>query len=509
MTDDEVPPLPGQPLMASIARHTGGEPLRLASVVFWNVAEAGGLDRLRALARKPQGAADAPPIGRFTCDVGVIAVGERRVFRLRLGKAPLVGASAREATLPAELIARFPREFFADQVAAIRPLAVVVEGEALYIRAFGRGAFDLVVRTLGADRSEIAAGPETIADAVRALVTWPAPEDAIATIVVGPRGTLDPAVQAALADRDYAEVFVRACEQQNADVRRPLILAAHAGPKLLANLVDRAMRAGAPAPRTIVFTATFCAILILGGAAATVLLGTGLVTGAPDARVAALAAFNKFGLIAAVSIFGFASIVAGIALVLRGWRFIDARASERRLFTDGDRTSGEQGAGFGARHDALLALAALRGPALGAAEWRDIATTATADPVFADRLAAGLLAVPAANRNIFLNAAPPGLKAFLIRTLIARKGPAQSPAAYAAVAIWLLCLAIGIVGAVLEPPQAAISTTDWLLMLAGATALPAILLAVAQASHWFRSRKLMRLLSLSPPELGPARVRQD
>jgi hypothetical protein len=490
MTNDEVPP--GQPLMASVARYAGGEPLRLASVVFWNVTES-GLGHLRSLARSG-GEAGEPPTGRFTCDVGVIAVGERRVFRLRLGTAPMVGATAAEATLPAELLARFPLEFFADQIAAIRPLAVAVDGERLYIRALGRGTFDLGVRTLGWYRGELAASAETIADAVRTLATWPAPEDAVAAIVTAPRGELDPTLQTALADRDYAQAFVETCAQQGPDVRRPLILAAHADPKLLHSLVERALRAGAPALRTIVFTAAFCALLILGGAAATVFLGTGLVNGAPQAhgRLALFAAFNKFGLIAAISIFGFASIVAGIALVVRAWRFIDARGAERRMLADGDAMSGDPIAD--ARRDGLLALAALRGPGLAPSAWREVEAAAASDPVFVERLRAGLLAAPAANREVFLKAAPAGLRQRLVHALVARKGRALAPAARAFVAAWLACLAAGVIGAVLEPPSAALSATDWLLLAAGAAALPAIMLAVAQATHWFRSRRLMRLL---------------
>ena len=143
MTDDEVPARPGQPLMAAIARYSGAEPLRLASVAFWNVAESGPLAALR---RRPAGAPGEAQTGRYACDVGVIAVGEQRVFRLRLGKAPMVGDSASEATLPAELLERFPLSFFADQITAIRPLGVAVDGDRLHIRALGRGLLDLAVR---------------------------------------------------------------------------------------------------------------------------------------------------------------------------------------------------------------------------------------------------------------------------------------------------------------------------------------------------------------------------
>ncbi len=490
MAEDEVSAPPGQRLMPSVVRYAGSEPLRLASVVFWNITETGMRLRLAAWARRPAGATDEAPTGRYTCDVGVLAVGNRRVFRLRLGKAPMVGATPSAATLPAELLAHFPVEFFADQIAAIRPLSVAVDGDRLYIRALGRGQFDVAVRTLGGDQGDLAVGAEAIADAVRTLPTWPTPEDAIATIVTAPRGELDPTLERALADRDYAAAFVDTCEGQAPDVRRALILAAHAGPRLLQTLIDRGMRADAPPLRTMVFTAAFCALLVVGGAAATVLLGAGLLPGSPDAhgRIATLAAFNKFGLIAAVSIFGFASIAAGIALVVRGWRYIDARGTERRMLAQGDGPSR-----VGDRGDALLALAALRGPGLSPSEWRDIEATATSDAAFADRLCAGLLAVPAANRDIFLGAAPSGLKQFLVRSLIARKSLAHSPAALAFVAAWLACLAAGVVGAVVEAPQASMSTTDWLLLLAGAGALPAILLVVAQATRWFRGRRLLRL----------------
>jgi len=501
MADDETSALPGQPLMAAVARHSGGEPLRLASVVFWNIEEAGLRFRLTALARRParttgnagdnatvSATADAQ-VGRFTCDVGVIAVGERRVFRLRLGKAPMVGASAAEATLPADLLANFPRDFFADQIATIRPLSVAVHGDRLYIRALGRGQFDLAMRTLGWYSGDLAVGAETIAAAVRTLTTWPAPEDAIAAIVTAPDdGALDPA----LADRDYAEAFVGACERQPPEVRRALILAAHAGSRPLQNLVDRSIRAGALAPRTIFATAAFCAVLILGGGAAIIFLGSGLVTATPEAhgRLSILASFNKFGLIAAVSIFGFASIIAGIALVARGWRYIDARGAERRMFTHGGRL----GDALGGRRDGLLGLAVLRGPALAPPEWHDVEATATADPAFADRLGAAILAMPAADGDVFLAAAPAGLRTFLIRALLAPKNLAHGPAAQIAVAAWLVCLVAGVIGAVTEPPQAAMSTTDWLLLLVGAGALPAIMLAVTQARRWLLRRRLMRLL---------------
>jgi hypothetical protein len=496
MADDETSALPGQPLMAAVARYAGGEPLRLASVVFWNITQAGLRSRLSALVRRPARTADNAtgdaPVGRFTCDVGVIAVGERRVFRLRLGNAPMIGASAGEATLPAALLAAFPREFFADQIATIRPLSVAVHGDRLYIRALGRGQFDLAMRTVGWYGGNLAVGAETIAAAVRTLAAWPAPEDAIAAIVTAPDAAPDPSLAGALADRDYAEAFVGACERQPPDVRRALILAAHAGPKSLQSLVDRSIRAGALAPRTIFATAAFCALLILGGGAATVFLGSGLVTAAPDAhgRLSILASFNKFGLIAAVSIFGFASIIAGIALVMRGWRYIDARGAERRLFTHGDRL----GDALGGRRDGLLALAALRGPTLAPPEWREVEATATADPAFADRLCAAVLAMPAAEGDAFLAAAPAALKAFLIRALLARKSVAHAPAAQIAVTAWIACLVAGVIGAVTEPPQAAMSTTDWLLLLAGAGALPAILLAVAQARRWLLRRRLMRRL---------------
>ncbi|HEY1540854.1 MAG TPA: hypothetical protein VGG01_00455 [Xanthobacteraceae bacterium] len=498
MTDDEVPARHGQPLMSAVARYAGAEPLRLASVVFWNVAEVGGLAALRRPAQSAPGATGQAPTGRFTCDVGVIAVGERRVFRLRLGKAPMVGASAREATLPAELLARFPRDFFADEIAAIRPLAVAVDGDQLFIRALGRRGPHLVVRTLEGQHDELAVGAEAIAAAVRTLADWPAPEDAIATIVTAPRGEVDPALARAFADRDYAEAFVGISQGQAPDVRRALALAAHAGPRLLRDLIDRSMRAGAPGLRIIIFTVAFCALLVGGGVAATVLLGASLFAGSPDlhGRIAALAAFSKFGLIAAVSIFGFASVIAGVALMVRAWRYIEARGAERRMLESGRVGAGPSagpGTDLGPRHEALLALAALRGPRLAPAEWRDIEAAATSDAAFTDRLGASLLAMPAADREAFLAAAPAGVRRFLVRALLARKTAARSPAAQIFVGAWLLCLVVGAVGAGVEPPRASLSATDWLLLLAGATALPAIMLAVMQATQWVRARRLLRL----------------
>jgi hypothetical protein len=325
---------------------------------------------------------------------------------------------------------------------------------------------------------------------VRTLAAWPAPEDAIATIVTAPRGEVNPALERAFADRDYAEAFVGISQGQAPDVRRALALAAHAGPRLLRDLIDRSMRAGAPGLRTIIFTVAFCALLVGGGVAATVLLGASLFAGSPDlhGRFAALAAFNKFGLIAAVSIFGFASIIAGVALMVRAWRYIEARGAERRLLE-----SGEVGSDLASRHDALLALVGLRGPRLAPAEWRDIEAAATSDAAFADRLGVSLLAMPAADREAFLAAAPAGVRQFLIRTLLARKTAARAPAAQIFVGAWLLCLIVGAVGAGVEPPQASLTATDWLLLLAGATALPAIMLAVMQATQWFRARRLLRL----------------
>jgi hypothetical protein len=194
-----------------------------------------------------------------------------------------------------------------------------------------------------------------------------------------------------------------------------------------------------------------------------------------------------------MSVFGFASIAAGVALVVRGWRYVDARSTERRMLAQGGGQGGEFGSRLGGQRDGLLALAALRGPGLTPSEWRDIEAAATSDPAFADRLCAGLLAVPAANRAVFLGAAPAGLKQFLVGSLRARKSPARSPAAFAFVAAWLACLAAGVVGGAVEAPQASLSTTDWLLLLAGAGALPAIMLAVAQATHRVRGRRLARL----------------
>lgn len=495
MADDPPSALPGQPLMVAVERASGGETLRLASVVFWNVQETGLRGRLSAMAQ-PVGSDPAPPPSRYTCDVGVIAVGERRVFRLHLGKAPMAGATANEATLPAELLARFPLAFFADEVAAIRPLSVVVEGDRLYIRALGRGVFDLAVRT-PASRSDIALGAEAIADAVRTLLTWPTPEDAIATIVTGESGALDPTVARALADRDYADAFVDTCAQQAPDVRRALALAAHAGPRVLQNLIDRVVRAGAPNLRTIVVTAGFCALLVIGGAAAIVVLGSGLVSETQEARagLAAITSSGKFALITFMSIFGFASIIAGIALIVRGWRYIERRDVYRRMLTQGAGPGGTLGGGsLGGDRDALLALAALRGPAMTASQWHDVEAAATSDTAFADRLCAGLLAVPAANRDIFLKGAPSSLRQFLVRALTARQGFALSLPAQALVAAWIACLAVGIGGAVIEASQAAMSATDWLLLLAGATALPALMLATAQITHWVRSRRLLRLL---------------
>src|SRR5262249_13655992 len=145
---------------------------------------------------------------------------------------------------------------------------------------------------------------------------------------------------------------------------------------------------------------------------------------------------------------------------------------EQRMLADGSGADTDRG------HDGLLALAALRGPALSPTEWRDIEATATSDASFADRLGAGLFAVPAANRDIFLKAAPASLRQFLVRVMPARKSFALSPAAQAIVAAWLAALIAGVAGAVIEPADPAMSTTDWLLLLAGAAALPALMLAV-------------------------------
>jgi hypothetical protein len=266
---------------------------------------------------------------------------------------------------------------------------------------------------------------------------------------------------------------------------------------VLQNLIDRMVRAGAPTTRTIVVTAGFCALLIIGGAAAVVVLGSSLVSDTQEARtgLAAITSSGKFALIVFMSIFGFASVVAGIALVVRGWRYIDRRDHYRRLLTQGsDPRADADSSPFGDGRDALLALAALRGPAMTASQWHDVEAAATADPAFADRLCAGLLAVPAANRDIFLKGAPSSLRQFLVRVLTARKGFALSLPAQALVAAWIACLLVGIAGAVTEASQAAMTKTDWLLLLAGATALPALMLATAQVTHWVRSHRLQRLL---------------
>ncbi len=488
MNSPDQPDQPDHPLMASIARYVGGEPVTLASVVYWNVVEAEGFAKLKALvARFGRGGADASAgapddaqTGRYTCDVGVIAVGNAHVFRLRLGKAPMVGAPASRARLPAELLAAFPAEFYADEIAAIRPLSVTVDRDWLHIRALGRGSADFLVRTT--QWRDLALGAETIAAAVRALAPWPAPEDAIAAIVTADR--LDPQVARALADRDYAATFTQVCARQPADVRRALILAARAGAPVLKSLIDRGMRGGGPGLRTIIVTVAFCALLVFGGAAATVMLGTQLLAGARSVHGALvpLSGADKLGMIAFMSVFGFASICAGLTLAARGWRYVDARRTELGLFA--------AGGGLGGRRDALLALVALKGTRLSPPDWRDVEAATTTDSAFADRLRASLLAIPAASREAFLAAAPPGLRRRLVQSLVARKGPAQSLAARGVVVAWLVCLAAGAFGAATEAPQASLTPTDWMLLAASAGALPAIGLLALQIAHTIRSRRL-------------------
>ena len=493
-------------------RYTGGEPIQIAGVVYWNVLETeekrGGLaeratsgmrakDLALGIALGPVGVlasvmSDKNEPAKCTCALGILAVGNRRVFLLKLGRVKMIGQSASCARLPSELVDYIPRECEAAGVIAFRPLTVATNGDELRLHVLGKppaafhsafrdGGSCLVVHAPGRDTGG-SFGARSIAAAVGEFATYPLPEEIITSILVADRPPFNQRMERAFADPDYVQAFVPVYKREKKEVRRAFVLAARTGPAGLKEIAAECARSVGRGPGNRFFVSALgiffsgCGMLSVAGAVHDVARGS-------------LSGSNSGALICGCATFIPVCLCLGFWLLYSVW-WCDAR--ERRL----ERRLLEQDDGYGGSLDALLALVAWGKDWRARAEWNEVETQLVSSPQFGLNFCEILRGMKQEKRKAFLISVPPGVREKLIGTMLAFEGAVSPSAVVRYLAAWVPCLILGICGAArgFEPGTPFVG--NWLVFTFGiflgfGGGVPAIVLLVIQLSAW-RSRLWVR-----------------
>jgi hypothetical protein len=471
-------------------RYTDGEAISIAGIVFWNVtrtqAKRAGLandpgPRMTDLALGYYfGAAgvlagrmfDKDKASKHSCDLGIVAVGSRRVFLLKLGRVSMRARSV-------------PKGFKAKKVIAFRPLKAS-GGDGLRIRVLGKApvrsdsAFTadgrcLEVKAPTSDTEGLSVGSVAVANAISNLPTFPLPEDVIASLVAMESVQLAPATEAALTDHDYILSFVADYCQQNEDMRRALILAARVGPASLKALIAECVRRPYRKPGNRYLQSAVGIICLLFAAL--------FVAGGASGFAGSMQKPSDLGPIITV----FATVVPAF-LCFGLWMFYMAWGNRAYRL---DRRLLAEGGGFGGTLDAFLALLPAGMNWQVRTSWNEIDSAAKSNMHFAKRLSEILRRMKEANRNTFLTSSPPELRNTLFRTKLQ-----TTNVTIRYLGLWLPCLGVGIYYAVRGYKGGSPSVGDWALFVVGIIfgfggGIPAIVLVIVQLNAW-RSRRAMR-----------------
>ncbi len=254
-------------------RYTNGESIQIAGTVFWNVVETaekpGGLAGRATSGMRAKDLALGVALGpagvllsvlsdkkeepaKCACDLGILAVGNRNVFLIKLGTFKMIGESATDARLPPELVDHTPTALKAMGVIAFRPLNVTTDLDTLRVHVLGSppAAFDsafsdhgscLVVRAPGRDMDG-SFGARSLASAIRGFAAYPLPEEVMASLFVTDRPSFSQRAESAFSESDYAQSFVPVYKRQKKEVRRAFVLSARVGPEGLKGVAGMCAR---------------------------------------------------------------------------------------------------------------------------------------------------------------------------------------------------------------------------------------------------------------------------
>lgn len=415
----------------------------------------------------------------FVANLGLVAVGTRHVFLLKLGTVPMLGQSEYSVSLPPQLLNHIPYNPEVTNVISFRPLRVSAAGERLHVRVLGKSparldsAFsdhgsrlDLRVPRQGNGEFPIDSGA-IVAAIERITASFPFPIDLISSIVSLAQPQLDYRAEAAISDPDYAGMFVRAYARQKEDIRRALILAARDGPPSLRSLMARCLRHSAfryyPGIGGYALGIFFLAVGIL----CTVLGGSDFVKGFQSASDKVLAMIFE-------PLFSIGLLCLGILLGPFAWWH---NASDHRL----EKYLLAEGGGFGGSLDSFLAVIALDGDR-SHVNWSEVETAITSNPQFKDRLFAALRGLGKKKRQGLIDSAPINLKE--PPTKISR-GLFASTARILYLVLWLICLVYGTIQVIHGTGPGRFTTGDWVLFVAIWGLIPAIVVFVLQMYAWF------------------------
>ncbi len=489
---------------SSLASYTDGEQIKIAGMVFWNVVQVGA--KRSGLANNPTprakdlalgiafGAAgvlashmlDRDEPAYCTCAVGILAVGEHRVFLLKLGRVGMIGESAANASLPSELMGSIPTSFSPTEVAAFRPLSVSADGQELRVHLLGepRSTLDTAFCSDGSCLSVRTGDPfkaRSIATAIEEFSSYPLPEQVISSLLVADSPSFSQREQSAFAEIDYFQSFVPVYRHQKKEVRRAFVLAARKSNEGLNRIGEACARSFGRGSGNSYFITGFGLLLLSPWALFMVMgihdfaLGNGIAAaGSPDASDVAE---GIFGLLIILG----ASSLALVFLYGVGWSDMRERRLERRLSAEGG--------GMGGSLDPLLALLAWDKDWRARLDWNEIENALASDPRFAPQLCETLRGITKQRQREFVMAAPSELRMRLIGRMLEPKGAISLLATALYVSAWLPCLALGIYVASSGILPGSPSAGGWLLFIFGPVigfggGPVALVLCIAQAIAW-------------------------
>jgi hypothetical protein len=507
-------------------RYTNEEKVQAASVVYWHVQETpeekGGLAGRAASGMKAKDLAlgiGLGPLGillsaatdkyqppRCTCDVGIIAVGEHRVFLLKFGRVPMLGRSAVEAQLPAALLASMPPSATPNKIISFRPLGVTTQHSELSVHVLGKSPVTVDVAFTQGGGCLVVRAPDSqaasrVASAIRRFARHPLPDEAMASILAAKGSRLDTSIERSFEEPDYAKSFIRAYQLQREEIRFALILAARSGPELLRSMLVQCVAShGRRGVNLLVSTGL--GVLIFGGGILAAAMGV------RDFASGAIPAPDMGGLIV-----GFATLLPvfvcfGFWLLFGTWWIaIRGRRLEHRLF--------EKGGGFGGDLDAFLALVVLAKDWETTVDGRAVEAALAPNCKFAQRTCVILRSLKEEKRRELLITAPPSLREALIRAMLSWRGVFPRSVMIGYFGVWLPCLALGIYGAARGFGPGPHSTADLLVFVFGILfglggGVPAIVLTAIQTIGAWRTRRWARtFVKESPGNLTASRTTQN
>jgi hypothetical protein len=491
-------------------RYTDGEPVQAAGMVYWNVIETeekqAGLAGRAATGLSPKdlvlgvafgatgvllsAATDKGEPAKCTCELGILAVGNRQVFLLKLGRVNMLGSSANFATLPSQLADHLPKQFNPTKVVSFVPLSAASDTDLLRVHVLGKSpttidsAFNdgggcLVVHAPGRDAGD-SFGARSLATAIKGFASYPQPEEVIASFLVADSPPFSQELEFVFAKPDYVHSFVHFYKRQKKEVRRAWILAARTGPAGLKRIAEACATSVGRGKGNRPVSAAFGLFLLAPSIFALVAFakdgfGKSFEGDGADITFAVLGIIMMFG-----AMYG-----GFILLYVVLWSDFRERRFECRMFLEGG--------GHGGSLDALLALLAWEKDWQPRAAWTEVETQLGSSPNFSRRLQKVLRGMKEEKRKAFINSAPPGLKEKLIRAMLTFKGVVLPSVTICFLAVWLACFVIGIYGVSHAPELGTPSIENELLFIVGVYlgfggVIPAIVLIILQTRAW-RSRR--------------------